>query len=321
MQLSSKSNSKTARLPFPPEDRYYCYSHYLKQTFGTRVYKISLDAGFSCPTRDGSISANGCLYCNNASFAPERRGRQPSVRQQMEAGIATARAKKRGQKFLAYFQAYTNTCAPTPKLARLYRAALDFPEVLGICIGTRPDCISQTTLALLQEISQNSYVSLELGLESVYDTTLEWAKRGHTMRDSIRAIQKVKKSGLHVAAHLILGFPTETRREMLDSTTILNKLPLDALKIHHLHVVKNTPLEKLYARRPFHTFSPDEWILLVSDFLERLRPDIVIQRLCGDARPGTLIAPQWQMPKIEIIRRIREELERRGSYQGYHYRS
>ena len=304
-------------IPFPLDERYYCYSRYLRERFQTRVYRITLDAGFTCPTRDGTKGTTGCLYCNNDSFAPKRTEELPSLFDQIQKGIAFTRHFHQADKFLAYFQPFTNTYAPIAKLERLYREALAFSEIVGICIGTRPDCVSEEILQLLEHLNHETYISIEFGIESVYDKTLDWAQRGHDFAQTRWAIQAAKAHGLHVAGHLILGFPTETHAEILATPGVLNNLGIDALKIHHLHVVKNTPLAKFYAENPFSLFTEKEWITLVADFLERLHPEIVIQRLCGDAKPGTLIVPQWNLTKNEILAGIRDELAQRGTYQGF----
>jgi len=304
-------------IPFPPNERYYRYSRYLREHFQTRVYRIALDAGFTCPTRDGTKGTTGCLYCNNESFAPKRAEELPSLSDQIQKGIASVRRFHHADKFLAYFQPFTNTYAPVEKLERLYYEALAFPEIVGICIGTRPDCVSEEILQLLERLNHETYVSVEFGIESVYDKTLDWAHRGHDFAQTQRAIQAAKAHSLHVAGHLILGFPTETPDEILAIPSVLNDLGIDALKIHHLHVVKNTPLAEFYAKNPFPLFTENEWIMLVADFLERLSPEIVIQRLCGDAKPGTLVAPRWNLTKNEILAGIRDELARRGTYQGF----
>lgn len=304
-------------LPFPIENRYYRYSTYLRQTFGEKVYRISLDAGFTCPTRDGRLGTGGCLYCNNASFAADHLENLKPVRDQLVDGIERAKKHRKARKFLAYFQAYTNTYGSIHKLETLYRSVLDIPDVVGILIGTRPDCINDDILTLLHDISQHTYVSIEYGVESVYDKTLLWARRGHNFDRTRWAIEQTKQFGLHVAGHIIFGFPTETMDEILQSAAILNDLELDALKIHHLHVVKQTALADLFAQSPFPLFTEQEWIKLVCDFLERLRPNIVIQRLVGDAKPGTLIAPKWKMLKVDLLRKIREELKLQQSFQGY----
>ncbi len=303
-------------LPFPVEDRYNRFSRYLREKFGERVYRIPLDAGFSCPTRDGSISTAGCLYCNNASFVADRSQGLLPVRDQLIKGIERAKKHRKAKKYLAYFQSYTNTYSPVSKLEKLYRSVLDVPDMLGILIGTRPDCIDNDILRLLKDLNQETYVSIEFGIESVYDKTLQWAHRGHTFATTSKAIENSKNAGLHVAGHIIFGFPAETSAEILNSAATLNQLGLDALKIHHLHIVKNTALASLYQKTPFHLFNEHEWIELVSDFLERLSPNIVIQRLVGDALPGTLIAPLWTLSKAEMLSQIQQELRRRNSYQG-----
>ncbi|MDO9549178.1 MAG: TIGR01212 family radical SAM protein [Candidatus Marinimicrobia bacterium] len=303
-------------LPFPIEDRYYRFSRYLRQQFGERVYRISLDAGFSCPTRDGHLGAGGCLYCNNSSFSRDRLKNLPPVKTQLIQGIEIAREKHKADKFLAYFQAYTNTYGSINELENLYRSVLNVPDVVGILIGTRPDCVDNNILALLNDLRQETYLSVEYGIESVYDKTLDWARRGHSFETSIQTIEKTKNMGIHVGGHIIFGFPTESWIEILDSAAVLNEMELDALKIHHLHIVKNSALSNLYKTAPFPLFSETEWIILMSDFLERLNPNIVIQRLAGDARPGTLIAPQWTMKKTQILQEIQSELERRQTHQG-----
>jgi len=303
--------------PFPVEDRYYRFSRYLRQRFGERVYRISLDAGFTCPTRDGKLGTGGCLYCNNSSFSRDRLKNLPPVKTQLIHGVEIARKRHKAAKFLAYFQAYTNTYDSVKNLENLYRSVLDVPDIVGIIIGTRPDCVDDNILALLNDIQQETYLSIEYGIESVYDKTLEWAQRGHSFEISRHIIEKTQSLNIHVGGHIIFGFPTETRDEILQSAAILNNLELDALKIHHLHVVKQTALADLFEQSPFPLFTEREWIELVCDFLERLRPDIVIQRLVGDAKPGTLIAPKWKMLKVELLRKIREELELRQSFQGY----
>ena len=304
-------------LPFPVEDRYYRFSRYLRQQFGERVYRVSLDAGFSCPTRDGHLGTGGCLYCNNSSFSRDRSKNLPPVKTQLIRGIEVARERHKATKFLAYFQAYTNTYGSIKELERLYRSVLDVPDVVGILIGTRPDCVDDNILALLNDLQRETYLSVEYGIESVYDKTLEWTRRGHTYKTSRQTIDKTKNLGIHVGGHIIFGFPTESRSKIIDSALVLNEMELDALKIHHLHVVKNSALADLYQKTPFPLYNETDWIVLISDFLERLNPNIVIQRLVGDAKPGTLIAPQWTMKKTQILLKIHSELRRRQTYQGY----
>ena len=303
-------------LPFPLEDRYYRFSYYLRKKFGEKVHRISLDAGFTCPTRDGKLGRGGCLYCDNASFSRIGSEKLIPVRDQLITGIERIKQHRKARKYLAYFQSYTNTYAPVYDLEKLYQSVLDIPDVVGILIGTRPDCVNDNILQLLKDLNRDIYVSIEFGIESVYNKTLKWARRMHDFAATERAIEQSKNLGLHVAGHIIFGFPTESREEILASAGTLNRLKLDALKIHHLHIVKNSALADLYQKSPFPLFMENEWIKLVSDFLERLSSEIVIQRLVSDAMPGTLIAPRWTLSKMEILSRIEKILRQRDSYQG-----
>ncbi len=307
------------QIPFPIENRYNRYNLYLRKLFGERVQRVSLDMGFTCPTRDGTLGYGGCLYCNNESFAPKRDGKIFSVSEQLSDGIKHLRRYRGINKYIAYFQAYTNTYAEISLLEKLYTEALSFPGVVGIAIGTRPDCINDEILTLLSDLNRDSYVSIEFGIESVHDKTLKWAKRGHDFKKTEWAVKEAKRFGLHVAGHYILGFPTESEDEMVRSAKTLNQLNLDALKIHHLHVVKDTPLADLYIENPFKVFPETEWINLVCNFLELLDPRIVIQRLCGEAKQDTLIAPVWKSGKSEVLQGIKREFERRDTWQGYRF--
>lgn len=303
--------------PFPPKERYYRYSRYLRERFGTPVSRICVDGGFTCPTRDGTLGYGGCLYCDNASFAPVRTEGLPTVEQQIRDFFEHTPVDDR--RYLVYFQPYTNTYAPVEKLREAFRAGLSFPQVVGIIIGTRPDCLNPEVLDLLSEINQSTYVSVEVGIESVYDKNLAWAQRGHTFAQTQLAVNQLAERGIHVAGHLILGFPQESRDEMVASTVYLNALPLQAIKIHHLHIVRGSRLAAQFFKQPFGLFTEEEWIGLVAEFLERLRPDIVIQRLMGEAQADTLIAPRWFWSKGQILNGIINELRSRDSYQGKFY--
>lgn len=298
----------------PFKNRYNKYSDYLKDKFGEKVYKVSVDAGFTCPTRNGTISTGGCIYCNNSSFSPGNRS-AADIDQQIENGIH--RLKKRNiNKYLVYFQSYTNTYAPIENLEKIYKKALQYDGVVGVSIGTRPDCIDEKVLALLDEINADTYVSVEIGIESIYDKTLQWANRGHDYQITKNTIAKLKTRDLHVCGHYILGFPTESRAEMLASTAELNRLGIDALKLHHLHIVKNTKLAKIYKNKRFRLFSEEEWINFVVEYLQHLKSEIVIQRLMGDAQGDTLIAPKWEMNKFQILSSIKNKLIEQDAYQG-----
>ncbi|NPE27368.1 TIGR01212 family radical SAM protein [Methanococcoides sp. SA1] len=310
-------------LPYPIDHRFYRYSHYIQQKFGEKVYRIGIDSGFTCPVRDGKIGTGGCLYCNNSSFSANQNQDCTSVKEQIERTLEINKTsrKKNTKSFFAYFQSYTNTYAPVEELEKLYRETLDFPEIVGLIIGTRPDCLPDSVLDLLHDISRDYYVSLELGIESVYDKTLDWVNRGHDFATTEKAVNRAVAKNINVSGHYILGFPTETRNEMLNSSKFLNKLPLTGLKIHNLHIVKNTPLANVYEENPFKLFEEDEWITFMCDYLERLRSNLVIERLVGDAMRDTLVAPHFPTHKTQILEKIRRELERRNSYQGGRFES
>lgn len=308
-------------LPYPLEHRYYRLSQYIREKFGQKVFRIGLDCGFTCPVRDGKIGTGGCLYCDNTSFAANMKHELPSIHEQITRTLHSNKftRKKDTRIFFAYFQSYTNTYAPVAQLEKLYREALDFPEIVGLVIGTRPDCLPDDVLALLKDIAKDYYVSLELGIESVYDKTLEWVNRGHDFATVENAVERAVAHDVNVSGHYIYGFPTESRQEMLDSTKILNRLPLTGLKIHNLHIVKNTPLAKVYEKEPFPLFSEEDWMTFVCDILERLRPNMVIERLVGDALRETLVAPYFPTQKTRTLEFIRREMVKRKSYQGSKY--
>ncbi|MBO8130194.1 MAG: TIGR01212 family radical SAM protein [Candidatus Marinimicrobia bacterium] len=307
------------QLPYPLQDRFYRYNYFLRKKFGAKVYKITVDAGFTCPTRDGTLGTNGCLYCNNLSFSTDRREGLMPVEEQVGRAIEILKRKKKVEKFLVYFQSYTNTYASVSELEKIYSKALTFKDVVGICIGTRPDCIDDDILTMLSNVNKDYFVSIEYGVESVYNKNLLWANRGHDFKTSIIAIEKTYKYGLDIAIHIIFGFPDESNEDVLNSAKVINRLPINSIKIHNLHVVKCTPLENYYKKKPFKLYSEEEWILLMADFLELLRPDIVIQRLIGEAKNNTLVAPRWKMPKQKIVAEIKKILESRETFQGYKY--
>jgi radical SAM protein (TIGR01212 family) len=296
--------------------RYNAFGQYIKRLYGTPVYKVNVDAGFTCPNRDGTVATGGCIYCNNDSFRPSACTSTASLREQITRGIPYLRSRYGAEKFIVYFQPYTNTYASVEILDRLYREALDNPGVVGLAIGTRPDCIDEDKIALLESLARDHFVLVEYGLQSVYDTTLAFINRGHDYACFKHALAMTVGRGIHVGAHLILGFPTETREEMLAMADELSRLPIEFLKIHQLQVVKETALAALYAEKPFATFGYHEYIEMLADFLERLSPDIVLQRLFAAAPDAILIAPLWNKTRSELLRDLDMFMERRGSYQG-----
>jgi radical SAM protein (TIGR01212 family) len=299
--------------------RFNSYSAYLKQRFGSRVAKLSVDAGFTCPNRDGSLSRGGCIYCNNESFVPPYARARYSLRSQMITGIEFLKKRYGVDKFIIYFQAYTNTYGDVGMLEELWTSALGLDGVVGISIGTRSDCIDEEKIMLMERIAKSTYLTVEYGIESIYDKTLRFVNRGHDYASVVKAISMTQGRGIKIGAHLIVGFPTETIDEMLYMATEVSRLGVDYLKVHNLHVVKNTPLEKLYRENPFKLFAYDEYVDFVVKFLERLSPHVVVERLFTDTPRDLLVAPRWGMTHSEILRGIELELERRDTYQGRLY--
>ena len=314
MNMSKLTNKH--RFPWNTSRRYNAYVDYIRQRFGERIQKVIVDAGFTCPNRDGSKGYGGCIYCNNESFKPPYCQPQFSVKEQVTRGIEFLERRYGARKFIAYFQPYSNTYAPLARLRNLYQQALEHPRVIGLAIGTRSDCVDEDILNYLEELAQEYYITIEYGLESPYDRTLEWIHRGHDFRNWEQAVEQTAGRGIHICAHVILGFPIETREQMLETARIVSRYPIDYLKIHHLHIVKNTILEAMFRKKPFRLLEYREYIQLVVDFLERLRPDIKIQRLVGETHPRNLVAPNWGLRADVIQHHIEQELEKRDSWQG-----
>ena len=296
--------------------RYNNYNTYLKEKFGCRVHKVSVDVGFTCPNRDGKAAIGGCIYCNNDSFVPSYARSSLSLQEQIRTGMEYLKKRFKAEKFIIYFQAYTNTYDKIEKLEKLYREALDNENVVGLAIGTRSDCVDKDKIKLFEDLAKDWFVSIEYGIESIYDKTLEYMNRGHNYKTIIDAIRITKERGIHIGAHIIVGFPTETRDEMLQMADEISRLKIDFLKVHNLHVVKNTPLARMYAKDPFHIFNYEEYIDFISRFIEQLSPKIVLERLFTDTPQDLLIAPRWNKTHAEILRGIEMELERRNTYQG-----
>lgn len=304
--------------PLTPQQRYRSFGKFLRERFGGRIARVTLDAGFTCPNVDGTVTTGGCVYCDNRSFSPNRRLPRSTITQQVERGVAILGKRYQTDRFLAYFQAATNTHAPTEKLRKLYDEALAHPQMVGLVVGTRPDSVPDPVLDLLAEYSKERFVSLELGLQTIHDRSLDWMNRGHHFDAFVEAVERVRKRApaVEVCAHVILGLPTESPADMLATADALAALHLDAVKIHNLHVVRNTPLADMYQRGEVTLLSREAYIEVVCDFLERLPSNMVIQRLNGDAPPDYLIAPSWCLEKQALLSDIHAELERRDSWQG-----
>ena len=296
--------------------RYYPFSRFLRERFGTRVYRVTLDGGFTCPNVDGTVTTGGCVYCDNRSFSPNRRLPRTTIRAQVQRGVELLGRRYKADRFLAYYQAATNTHAPLERLRRLYDEALDHPQIVGLAVGTRPDSVPDPVLDLLQEYARDRYVCLELGLQSIHDRSLDWMNRGHHFDAFLDAVQRCQGRGLDVCAHVILNLPGESHADMMATADALAGLPVQSVKIHNLHVVKDTPMEAMYHAGEVPLFSLPEYVQTVCDFLERLPAGMVIHRLNGDAPPDYLVAPMWCKDKPALLRAIQEELTRRDGRQG-----
>ena len=296
---------------------YRAFGDYLKEKYGCKVYKATIDAGFTCPNRDGTLGAGGCIFCNNRGFNPNSRGPRIGVREQVAQGMEHLRKRYKAEKFIAYFQAYTNTYGPVEKLEKLYREALEPPKVVALSVGTRPDCCGDDVAALLGSLAVEREVWVELGLQSVHDSTLERINRRHDFKTFVDAVRRIRNyPGIKICAHIILGLPGETGEMMLDSADALSDLGIDGVKIHLLHILKDTELEKMFLRGEVKVFDFTTYVNLVCDYLERLNPEMVIQRLTADAPSNILVAPKWAIEKKRTLDRIEKELLRRGTRQG-----
>lgn len=308
--------------PWGHDRRYNAYSNFTRKKYGERIQKLSIDAGFTCPNRDGNLAFGGCTYCNNDSFNPSYCDASKAISQQIEDGIEFLSRRYKVKKYLAYFQAYSNTYGSLDSLKAIYSDALSHPQVIGLVIGTRPDCIDNEKLDYFQELAEVYDISIEYGIESCYNKTLERINRAHSFEQSIEAIRKSSNRNIHVSAHLVFGLPGESREMMLRQVDEINKLPLDSLKLHQLHIVKKTKMAHEYKENPseFELFDLDEYKDFIIDFLEKLRPDIVIQRLFGEAPPYMMAGPTWgELRNSDVLEEIEAQLAKRNTYQGKYF--
>ncbi len=306
------------QFPWGHNRRYNDFPGYFKNKFQGRVQKVSVDAGFTCPNRDGTKALNGCSYCNNTTFKPDYCRLEKSISEQVQQGIDFFAKKYKSMRFLAYFQAYTNTYAPVELLKERYEEALQNPKVVGLVIGTRPDCLDGEVLDYLEKISKDFYVMVEFGVESVKNETLQRINRGHLYEHSIQAIEETAQRGIHNCAHLILGLPGEDRSDFLIQAKEISKLPVENLKLHQLQIHKGTKMASDYEKQPgeFHLFSADEYLELVVDYLEHLNPSIIVERFVSQAPPNMLIAPKWGLKNFEFVAKLEKLLEKRQTWQG-----
>lgn len=297
-------------------NRYNDLNTYLKSVFGCRVQKVTIDAGLSCPNRDGTLSTGGCIYCNERGSGTGAYSTGLSVAEQIERGKQILSRRYGAKRFIAYFQSFSNTYAPVDQLGRLYDEALSVKDVVGLSIGTRPDCVNEGVLDLISGYAKNVMVWIEYGLQSAHDETLVLINRGHDFRCFADAVEATRNRGIKMCAHIILGLPGERRRHMLDTAKRVSDLRLDGIKIHLLYVVRGTPLEQLYYQGAYRCLDQHRYVSIACDILERLPEDMVVQRLTGDPRPEELIAPLWSLEKGQTLQLIRDTLDQRDSCQG-----
>ena len=301
------------------QKRYTDYSSYIKKKFGGRVQKVSINAGFTCPNIDGSKGKGGCTYCNNNTFNPEYCKPIKPITQQIEEGIAFFSQMYKSQKYLAYFQAFTNTYAPLEQLKKKYEQALKHKDVIGLVIATRPDCITNEILDYLeQSVRDGNFIKLEFGLESTNNKTLELINRCQSHEDAIKAFEMVKNRGILLGAHIILGLPVESKKDMLNNALAINRLPVDTLKIHHLQIVKHTMMAFQHKKdsSQFSFFTLDEYLDLVINFLEILSPKIIVERFFSESPEHLLIAPKYGLKNFELVHKIEKRLQEKDSWQG-----
>ena len=314
---------------------YFACNFHMRQRFGVRVQKVSVDAGFTCPNVDGTVATGGCTFCDNRSFSPSRRLPRAGILGQIDQSIARMRLRYRKcQHFLAYFQPATNTYAPVERLRPLYEEALSHPQVVGLVIGTRPDCVPNDVLDLLQELAERPsqgaeslqdseavlerppYLAVEYGMQTMHDRSLDWMNRGHQHNSMIDAIERSRDRGFEIGAHIMLGLPGESREDMLATAREIGRLGIDAVKIHNLYCVKNTPLADQVARGDVKLMERPEYIHTLVDFIVRLPPTMIVDRISGDAPPDYFIGPTWCLDKPAVKAAVLAEFERRATWQG-----
>ncbi|MDQ8194959.1 TIGR01212 family radical SAM protein [Coraliomargarita sp. SDUM461004] len=306
--------------PWQHERRFNAYPQYFKQTFGQRVQKVSIDAGFDCPNRDGTVAYGGCTFCDNEAFNPSYCRPEVSVREQIGVGMRFHRKRYHDPgRYLAYFQAYSNTHAPLAQLKRIYEEALAVPGVIGLVIGTRPDCLDLEKLDYFRQLAETKYVVLEIGIESCYDATLKRINRGHSYAQAVDAIHLAAARGIHVGTHLIFGLPGESQDMLLAQAQMLSRLPLNTIKFHQLQLIRGTAMVTDYERHPedFHFYQLQAYLELMCRFIERLDPRIVIERFFAEAPPELDVTPiRWNLRNDQLLQQFERLLERENTWQG-----
>lgn len=299
---------------------YHSFDYMLKERFGEKIYKVALDAGMTCPNRDGTLGSRGCIFCSAGGSGDFAGSRQDSITQQIEKQAASIRQKRGVAKFIAYFQAYTNTYAPVDYLRKIYTEAISHPDIVAISIGTRPDCLDEDILQFLDELNQKKPVWVELGLQTIHETTARYIRRGYPLSCFEQAVSELRKRNLDVIVHTILGLPGESKNDILSTIEYLNHRDIQGIKLQLLHVLKGTDLAEDYLAGKFQVYSMEEYLELVIDCLEHLNPEIVIHRLTGDGSKDLLIAPLWSSAKRTVLNTLHRECKLRHAFQGKQYK-
>jgi uncharacterized protein len=296
---------------------YYDLKSYWRNLFCYNVHKLAIDAGFTCPNRDGHVSTGGCIYCDGRGSKLRQKGNLPSIVEQIASGKKYYSAQ--ASKFIAYFQTFTNTYAPVEKLRAIYDEALAQEDVIGLSIGTRPDCLSPDVIELLGGYAKKYHIWVELGLQSVHDKTLQFINRGHNFQQFLDAVKELDGTGINICVHIIIGLPNERNEDVLTTARTLAALPLQGIKIHSLLALEGTALGEMYKKGSISMITKEKYVSLVADVLEILPPEMVIQRLTADGYRDIFLAPDWTMNKLDVLNLINKELERRNTFQGMYY--
>ncbi len=300
--------------------RYCSYNHYLRQKYGFRVQRVSIDAGFTCPNVDGTVAHGGCRFCDNRSFSPSRRTVGNTIVEQITEGIRRLKMRYKCDHFTAYFQPATNTYAPVEKLRELYAAALTHPQIVGLAIGTRSDCVPDDVLDLIQEFATQTHLTLEFGMQTMHNRSLEWMNRGEDHETLIDTMERSAGRGFEICAHIMLGLPGETHADMMATAREVTRLGFDAVKIHNLYAVHGTPLIDDINSGRVTLMEQDEYVQTLVDFLEFLPPQMVIERVIGDAPDSFFVGPAWCLEKPKVLKAIEQEFSKRDSWQGKNFR-
>ena len=303
------------------DKKYNQFSRHLESVFGQKVYKITLDAGFSCPNRDGTISYGGCIFCDESGSFSQCHDNLLPIEKQLETGIIRQRKRFKANKFISYFQAFSNTYASVEHLKTIYDSALSHEDIAGMSIGTRPDCVDEEKIDLISSYTDKYYVWIEYGLQSIHDRTLKLINRGHTYQDFVKAVELTQNKGINICTHVIIGLPGETREDLLMTAKAISDLGINGVKIHAYCALKGTKLAQMYENGEFAPLAEDEYVNLICDFLEVLPPETTIHRLAGNGLLDLLVAPRWLDGKFRVLTHIDNELEKRNSYQGKFFKS